>query len=196
MLLSDQDLYHAMSVQDIAIKPLRDGQVQPASVDLRLSRYYRHFRTTTGGGRAVDPLVGNTYTGISELVEADDFTIGANEFVLCSTLEHVRLGPRHGARLEGKSSIGRLGLSVHVTAGFIDPGFSGYPTLEVTNFLNRPIKVTAGMLICQLAVFRLHSPSMHPYNQQGSYTDQGAAPEPSRYWMKHGTREGKEPNPA
>lgn len=191
MLLSDTDLYHAMTAQDISIRPLKEGQVQPASVDLRLNRYFRHFRSRFAP-QPVDPLVGDTYSAISELVEADDFVIGPSEFILCSTMELVTLGPRHGARLEGKSSIGRLGISIHVTAGFIDPGFCGHPTLEVVNFLNRPIKLTAGMLICQLAVFRLGSPSTHPYDLIGSYTNQGAAPEPSRYWMKHGTRTHKE----
>ena len=183
MLLSNVDLHRAMRQREIIITPLQDGQVQPGSVDLRLSRFFRHFRTPIAIAD-VDPLVGSTYDSISELVEADSMVIGPSEFMLCSTLEWVELSTGHGARLEGKSSIGRLGVSIHVTAGFIDPGFRGHPTLEVVNFLNRAVKLTPGMFICQLAVHSLQTDTSTPYS--GSYKDQGAAPEPSRYWVKHG----------
>lgn len=191
MLLSDLGIWRAINEGDLDIQPLPSKDaVQPASVDLHLSPWFRHFRTPHAQ-EPVDPKIGHTYRHISRLAGGDggSFVLEPREFILCSTAESVRLGPRLAARIEGKSSIGRLGISIHVTAGFIDPGFEGFPTLEVVNFLNRPIRLTPGMPICQLAFHLLDREASHPYNERGSYRKQGQAPEPSRYWVKYGTEE-------
>lgn len=142
-MLSDQDILHAINIGELTISPLADNAVQPASVDLCLGPYL----TTVDG---------NTTHKIPH-------TMLPGEFLLASTVEEVHLSPSLAARVEGKSSIGRLGLAVHVTAGFIDPGFRGQITLELLNVSGRPIELRDRMRISQLSITRLSSPAVRPY---------------------------------
>lgn len=134
----------------------------------------------------VDPFQASSYPQ-TFLIDLSDggYEMGPGEFLLASTLERVQLAPTLAARLEGKSSLGRLGMEVHSTAGFIDSGFGGYPTLEIQNKLHTPIKLRAGMPICQIAIFRMEGVVQQPYGHNGSskYQDQGPHPQTSRYYM-------------
>ncbi len=166
MLLSDRDLVQALTTAAIMVDPCDHGpQIQPASIDVRLDRQFRvinnHAHTCIDPARQQDRL--------TTIVRADDsgFVLHPGEFALGSTIEQVTLGPRHAARLEGKSSLGRLGLLVHSTAGFIDPGFQGHITLELSNAATLPIILYPGMKIGQLCVMRLSSPAQRPYGTPG-----------------------------
>src|ERR687889_739295 len=153
MLLSDRDLKAALAAGRMGLSPYDEAMVQPSSVDVRLDRYFRVFAN-------------HRYTHIDPAVAQDDLTEllePPGEFVLGSTLEVITLGNDLAARLEGKSSLGRLGLLTHSTAGFIDPGFSGHVTLELSNVATLPIQLWPGMKIGQLCFFRLSSPAEHPY---------------------------------
>jgi len=162
MLLSDRDLKAALGEGRLGIDPYEPAMVQPSSIDVRLDRYFRVFANHRY--THIDPA--EPQDDLTELVEPDGedaFVLHPGEFVLGSTLEVVSLGDDLAARLEGKSSLGRLGLLTHSTAGFIDPGFSGHVTLELSNVANLPIKLYPGMKIGQVCVFRLTSPAEHPY---------------------------------
>src|SRR6201991_1932185 len=136
--------------------------VQPTSVDVRLDRYFRVFENHRYPH--IDPAVEQADLTRPVDVEADEaFLLPPGEFVLASTYEVITLPDDLAARLEGKSSLGRLGLLTHSTAGFIDPGFSGHVTLELSNVATLPIKLWPGMKIGQVCVFRLTSPAEHPY---------------------------------
>jgi dCTP deaminase len=162
VLLSDRDLTAAIKVGGVVLKPSEPAMMQPASIDVRLDRFFRVF--TGHRYTHIDPAV--EQDDLTALVEVDDgqpFVLHPGAFVLGSTLEVVTLADEFAGRLEGKSSLGRLGLLTHATAGFIDPGFSGHITLELSNVANLPIKLWPGMKIGQLAVFLLTSPAEHPY---------------------------------
>ena len=162
MLLSDRDLKAALDEGRLGIDPYEPAMVQPSSIDVRLDRYFRVFANHRY--THIDPA--QPQDDLTELVEPDGedaFVLHPGEFVLGSTLEVVSLADDLAARLEGKSSLGRLGLLTHSTAGFIDPGFSGHVTLELSNVANLPIKLYPGMKIGQVCVFRLTSPAEHPY---------------------------------
>jgi dCTP deaminase len=136
--------------------------VQPSSVDVRLDRFFRLFDNHKY--QHIDPAV--DLPDLTRLVEVDameSFVLHPGEFVLGATYEAVTLPDDIAARLEGKSSLGRLGLLTHSTAGFIDPGFSGHVTLELSNVATLPITLWPGMKIGQLCFFRLSSPAEHPY---------------------------------
>ena len=162
MLLSDRDIRKELSEARVVLDPLDDAMVQPSSVDVRLDRYFRLFDNHKYA--VIDPA--QDQPDLTRLVEvdADDaFVLHPGEFVLGSTFETVTLPDDVAARLEGKSSLGRLGLLTHSTAGFIDPGFSGHVTLELSNVATLPIKLWPGMKIGQLCFFRLSSPAEHAY---------------------------------
>jgi dCTP deaminase len=155
--------------------------VQPSSIDIRLDRYFRVFENHRYPH--IDPAQEQPdLTRLVESVGDEPFVLHPGEFVLASTFEIVTLGVDVAARLEGKSSLGRLGLLTHSTAGFIDPGFSGHVTLELANVANLPIKLWPGMKIGQLCFFRLTSPAEHPYgsSQSGSHYQNQRGPTPSR----------------
>lgn len=178
-LLSDAGIHAALLTRQVAITPLLDGQVGPASVDLRLGRWVRVFNAST---QPVDPFMSSTTENQTRLVKIErNFTLQPGEFILGSTVERVMLDGMHAGRLEGKSSLGRLGLNIHATAGFIDPGFDGWVTLEISNGLRRPILLYPGMLICQLAIWVLDRPTIRPY--KGKYTHADPKPVASLYWM-------------
>ncbi|WP_166986270.1 dCTP deaminase [Canibacter zhoujuaniae] len=162
MLLSDRDIRAQLASGRIALDPTDPKLLQPSSVDVRLDRYFRLFDNHKSA--EIDPA--KEQPDLTRLVEADPsegFVLHPGEFVLGSTFELVTLPDDIAARLEGKSSLGRLGLLTHSTAGFIDPGFSGHITLELKNVATLPIRLWPGMKIGQLCFFQLSSPADQPY---------------------------------
>ena len=181
MLLSDRDIRSAVDAGSVRLDPWDPAMVQPSSVDVRLDKYFRVFENHRYP--SIDPSI--EQPELTRLIEVDGgeaFVLHPGEFVLASTYETVTLGPAVAARLEGKSSLGRLGLLTHSTAGFIDPGFSGHVTLELSNMATLPVKLWPGMKIGQLCFFELTSPAEHPYGSpQYSSRYQGQrGPTPSR----------------
>lgn len=181
MLLSDRDIRAEVDRSGIVLEPYEPQMVQPSSVDVRLDRYFRVFENHRYPH--IDPSVEQAdLTRLVETAGDDPFVLHPGEFVLASTHEVVSLGDDIAARLEGKSSLGRLGLLTHSTAGFIDPGFSGHVTLELSNVATLPIMLWPGMKIGQLCFFRLSSPAEHPYGStaHGSRYQGQRGPTPSR----------------
>ena len=167
VLLSDRDIKAGLADGRIALDPFDPAMVQPSSVDVRLDRYFRLFDNHKYP--FIDPS--QDQPELTRLIEVDPdepFILHPGEFVLGSTYEQITLPDDIAARLEGKSSLGRLGLLTHSTAGFIDPGFSGHVTLELSNVATLPIKLWPGMKIGQVCYFRLTSPADNPYGS-GSY---------------------------
>ncbi len=165
MLLSDRDIRHELDTGRIGLDPLDLGMIQPSSIDVRLDRFFRLFDNHKYPH--IDPATDQA--DLTRLVEAEPdepFVLHPGEFVLGATFELVTLPDDVAARLEGKSSLGRLGLLTHSTAGFIDPGFSGHVTLELSNVATLPITLWPGMKIGQLCFFRLSSPAEHPYGSE------------------------------
>ena len=185
MLLSDRDLKAALASGRMGLAPYDEAMVQPSSVDVRLDRYFRVFANHRY--THIDPAIAQD--DLTELVEPEGeepFILHPGEFVLGSTLEVISLGDDLAARLEGKSSLGRLGLLTHSTAGFIDPGFSGHVTLELSNVANLPIMLYPGMKIGQICVLPLTSPAEHPYGSSvyGSRYQDQRGPTPSRSYLR------------
>ena len=185
MLLSDRDLKAALASGRMGLAPYDEEMVQPSSIDVRLDRYFRVFANHRY--THIDPKVAQD--DLTELLEPEGdepFVLHPGEFVLGSTLEVITLGDDLAARLEGKSSLGRLGLLTHSTAGFIDPGFSGHVTLELSNVANLPIKLYPGMKIGQICVLALTSPAEHPYGSSiyGSRYQDQRGPTPSRSYLR------------
>lgn len=178
MLLSDWDIDHAITIGHIAIDPYDADLVQPSSIDVRLDRWYRRPKFDV---RHLD--VADVQEGHTELYDAQPggkIHLGPGEFILGSTAERVTLGGFHAARFEGKSSIARLGVAVHVTGGFIDPGFEGQVTVEIANLAPWAITLRAGMRIGQLAFHRLSSHPRRLYAVKGNYAGQ-QGPTESRF---------------
>ena len=162
MLLSDRDIIAQVDAGRVGLDPWDAAMVQPASIDVRLDRYFRIFENHRYD--AVDPAADQPeLTRLVSPLGDEPFILHPGEFVLGATYELVTLPDDIAARLEGKSSLGRLGLLTHSTAGFIDPGFAGHVTLELSNMATLPIKLYPGMKIGQLCFFRLSSPAEHPY---------------------------------
>ena len=183
MILSDRSLREAIEAGRIVVDPFDPTTVQPSSIDVRVDRLFRVFRNHTAG--VID--VKQDLTGLTELVEIDDetpFILHPGEFVLGSTLERVRLPDDLVARLEGKSSLGRLGLLIHSTAGFIDAGFDGHVTLELANVASLPITIYPGMKIGQISFMQMTTPAERPYGKgaTGSKYQGQAEPTPSRFY--------------
>ncbi|MGK4581997.1 dCTP deaminase [Kitasatospora sp. HPMI-4] len=181
MLLSDKDIRTEIDKGRVVIDPFDPAMIQPSSIDVRLDRFFRVFENHRYPH--IDPS--EEQPDLTRLVEPegdDAFILHPGEFVLASTYEVITLPDDVASRLEGKSSLGRLGLLTHSTAGFIDPGFSGHVTLELSNVATLPIKLYPGMKIGQLCLFRLSSPSEHPYGSEryGSRYQGQRGPTPSR----------------
>jgi len=181
MLLSDRDIRSEVEAGRLAVEPWDPVLVQPSSVDVRLDRFFRVFNNSRY--THIDPA--QQQDDLTTLVEPEGdepFVLHPGEFVLGSTLEIVTLPDDLAGRLEGKSSLGRLGLLTHSTAGFIDPGFTGHITLELSNVANLPITLWPGMKIGQLCLFRLSSTAEHPYGSAvyGSRYQGQRGPTPSR----------------
>jgi dCTP deaminase len=165
VLLSDRDIRAELESKRVILDPYDEAMVQPSSVDVRIDRYFRLFDNHKYP--VIDPAQEQPdLTRLVEVVGDEAFVLHPGEFVLASTYEMVTLPDDVAARLEGKSSLGRLGLLTHSTAGFIDPGFSGHVTLELSNVATLPIKLWPGMKIGQLCFFQLSSPAEHPYGSQ------------------------------
>jgi dCTP deaminase len=166
VLLSDRDIRAELESGRVVLEPLDREMVQPSSVDVRIDRFFRLFDNHKYP--VIDPAQEQPeLTRLVEVKPDDPFVLHPGEFVLASTYEVVTLPDDIAARLEGKSSLGRLGLLTHSTAGFIDPGFSGHVTLELSNVATLPIMLWPGMKIGQLCFFRLSSPAEHPYGSAG-----------------------------
>lgn len=183
MILSDRTLREEIASGRILIDPFVADNVQPSSIDLTVDRYFRVFRNHTA--RVID--VKENQEDLTELVEigSDDvFILHPGEFVLGATAERIGVPDDLVARIEGKSSLGRLGLLIHSTAGFIDPGFDGHITLELANVANLPITIYPGMKIGQVSFLRMTSPAEHPYGSKaaGSKYQGQRGPTPSRYY--------------
>jgi len=165
VLLSDRDIRHEVDQKRIVLDPWDEAMVQPSSVDVRLDRYFRLFDNHKY--QHIDPATDQPdLTRLVEVNPNESFVLHPGEFVLGATFEVVTLPDDVAARLEGKSSLGRLGLLTHSTAGFIDPGFSGHVTLELSNVATLPITLWPGMKIGQLCFFRLSSAAEHPYGSE------------------------------
>ncbi|TAL45029.1 MAG: dCTP deaminase [Salinibacterium sp.] len=167
MLLSDRDIRAELTAGRIGLDPLELEMIQPSSIDVRLDRFFRLFDNHKYP--FIDPA--EDQPDLTRLVEVDadtPFILHPGEFVLGSTFELVTLPDDVAARLEGKSSLGRLGLLTHSTAGFVDPGFSGHVTLELSNVATLPIKLWPGMKIGQLCFIRTSSAVEAPYGS-GEY---------------------------
>ena len=184
VVLSDRTIRRLLAEDRIGIEPYDAALLQPSSVDVRVDRFFRVFHNA----RYPFIDVKQPQEELTELVEIDDerpFILHPGEFVLGSTLERVRLPDDLVARLEGKSSLGRLGLLIHSTAGFIDPGWDGHVTLELSNVANLPITIYFGMKIGQLSFMQLSEPAETPYGSSalGSKYQGQKGPTPSRYWQ-------------
>lgn len=165
MLLSDKDIRAQINAGRIGLEPLEMGLIQPSSMDVRLDRFFRLFDNHKYP--YIDPAEQqDELTRLVEVGSNEAFILHPGEFVLGSTYEFVTLPDDIAARLEGKSSLGRLGLLTHSTAGFVDPGFKGHVTLELSNVATLPIKLWPGMKIGQLCFFQLSSPSENPYGSE------------------------------
>ena len=184
MILSDVSIRKALADGRIIIEPLDDDSIQPSSVDLHVDRYFRVFRNDTTP--YIDPK--EPQENLTELVEVSDegaFILHPGEFVLGSTFERVALPDDLVARLEGKSSLGRLGLLIHSTAGFVDAGWDGHLTLELSNVANLPIAIYPGMKIGQISFLEMTTPAAEPYGSKsvGSKYQGQRGPTPSRYYL-------------
>ena len=181
MLLSDRDIKAEIEAGRVAVDPYDAAMIQPSSIDVRLDRWFRVFENHKYPH--IDPSVEQPdLTRLLEPEGDEPFVLHPGEFVLGSTYEVVTLPDDVAGRLEGKSSLGRLGLLTHSTAGFIDPGFSGHVTLELSNVATLPIMLFPGMKIGQLCLFRLSSPAENPYGSAvyGSRYQGQRGPTPSR----------------
>jgi dCTP deaminase len=184
MLLSDRDIRAAVDTGRLVLDPWDAELVQPSSVDVRLDRFFRVFNNSQY--THIDPSQQqDELTALVEPKGDDPFVLHPGEFVLGTTLEVVTLPDDLAARLDGKSSLGRLGLLTHSTAGFIDPGFTGHITLELSNVANLPITLWPGMKIGQLCLYKLSSPAEHPYGSSatGSRYQGQRGPTPSRSYL-------------
>jgi dCTP deaminase len=195
MLLSDRDIRTQIEAGRIGLEPLNMELIQPSSMDVRLDRFFRLFDNHKYP--FIDPR--EQQDDLTRFVEVDKdeaFILHPGEFVLGSTFEFVTLPNDIAARLEGKSSLGRLGLLTHSTAGFVDPGFQGHVTLELSNTATLPIKLWPGMKIGQLCFFQLSSESENPYgsSKYGSRYQGQRGPTASRSYLNfHITDVGNNP---
>jgi dCTP deaminase len=183
VVLSDATISRLLAEGEIEIDPYDDSLLQPSSVDVRVDRFFRVFHNNRYP--FIDVKV--EQAELTELVEVEDghpFILHPGEFVLGSTLERVRLPDDLVARLDGKSSLGRLGLLIHSTAGFIDPGWDGHVTLELSNVAKLPITIYPAMKIGQISFMRMTEPATTPYGASslGSKYKGQEGPTPSRYF--------------
>ncbi len=184
MLLSDRDIKAEISAGRVKVEPFDSAMIQPSSVDVRLDRFFRVFENHKYS--VIDPSIEQSDLTREVAVEAnEEFILHPGEFVLASTYEVITLPDDIAGRLEGKSSLGRLGLLTHSTAGFIDPGFSGHITLELSNVANLPVKLFPGMKIGQLCLIKLSSPAENPYGSAlyGSRYQGQRGPTASKSWL-------------
>ena len=191
MILSDRDIRKQIESGRLIIEPFDPDMVQPSSVDLRVADEFRVFRNT----RYPFIDVRNPMEDLTDPVRVkpdEAFILHPGEFVLGSTLERVTLPDDLVGRIEGKSSLGRLGLLIHSTAGFVDAGWTGHLTLELSNVANLPITIYPEMKIGQLCLFEMTSPAERPYGERGKYQGQ-RGPTPSKFHQDFESDSGEEP---
>jgi dCTP deaminase len=183
VILSDRTIREEIAAHRIVIEPFDPDCVQPSSIDLHVDRVFRVFHNARYPFIDVRKPM-EDLTELVEVAEGEPFILHPGEFVLGATLERVHLPDDLVARLEGKSSLGRLGLLIHSTAGYVDPGWDGFLTLELSNVANLPITIYPGMKIGQISFFRLTSPAEHPYGSTaaGSKYQGQRGPTPSRFF--------------
>jgi dCTP deaminase len=165
-VLSDRDIATALTAGRVKVEPYDPADLQPSSIDLHLDRSFRVFRNNRYpfiDVRAPQPDL----TEMINVADDEAFVLHPGEFVLGQTIEWVELPDDLVARLEGKSSLGRLGLLIHSTAGYVDPGWKGKLTLELSNVANLPIALYFGMKIGQISFFEMSSPVDRPYGSAG-----------------------------
>ena len=183
MLLSDRDILAEIDAGRVALEPWDPAMVQPSSIDVRLDRYFRVFENHRYPH--IDPAADQSDLTREVEPEGDEpFILHPGEFVLGSTYEGISLPDDVAARVEGKSSLGRLGLLIHSTAGFIDPGWDGHVTLELSNVANLPITIYPEMKIGQISFVQMTEPAETPYGsgEIGSKYQGQQGPTPSRYY--------------
>ena len=191
-VLSDRTIKEELAAGRLVIEPLDEANIQPASIDLQLDRVFRIFRVT----RRPFVDVRQPMDDLTELVTIEDdepFIIQPGTFVLGSTLESVTLPDDIVARVDGRSSLGRLGLLVHATAGYVDPGWTGKLTLELSNQSQMPIALYYGMKISQISFLRMSTPVDRPYGSESlasKYQGQ-TGPTPSRIFQDFRQGEGR-----
>ncbi|MFM8902734.1 MAG: dCTP deaminase [Actinomycetota bacterium] len=183
MILSDKSIKEALQAKRIVIDPLDMSCIQPSSIDVKVANLFRVFRNHSAP--VID--VKRDLTDLTDLVEIENngvFMLHPGEFVLGSTLERIAIANDLVARVEGKSSLGRRGLLIHSTAGFIDAGFDGHITLELSNVANLPITIYPGMKIGQVSFMTMTTPAEKPYGSgaSGSKYQGQRGPTPSRYF--------------
>jgi dCTP deaminase len=184
MILSDRDIRARLAAGDLKVDPLIDDrvQIQPASIDLRLAAEFIVYRP--GEIACLDPRVPETLNAAAERIavrEGEAFTLHPGDFALGSTLETVSIPADLVAHVDGRSSIGRLAVVVHATAGFIDPGFTGQITLELANLGRIPVRLYPGMRIAQIVLQQMTSPAERPYGpERGSSYNAQSGPQVSR----------------
>ena len=183
MILSDRSIREAIAAGRIIVDPFDEACLQPSSIDVKVSNLFRVFRNHSTA--IID--VKKDLSELTELVEistGEAFILHPGEFVLGSTLERIGVAEDLVARVEGKSSLGRLGLLIHSTAGFIDAGFDGHITLELSNVANLPITLYPSMKIGQVSFMTMTTPADRPYGSgaQGSKYQGQRGPTPSRYF--------------
>ncbi len=186
MILSDRDIKARILTRDIVVTSPDDDHlpnIGASSMDLRLGKFFKIYNHSKYA--VLDPMQPETFKDIARLIELDDkntpFVLQPGEFVLGVTLEKVKIADDLVARVEGRSSLGRLGIIIHSTAGFIDAGFEGTITLEITNINRMPVALYPGMRVCQLAFETMSSPADIPYHKKSSSKYQGQLyPEESR----------------
>ena len=187
MILSDRSIAEALASGRLVVEPLGEDALQPASLDIRLDRQFRVFRNHLQAYIDIRESV-EELTAVEEIADDESFVLHPGEFVLGSTLERVQLADDIVARVEGKSSLGRLGLLVHATAGYVDPGWNGHLTMELSNVSNLPIRLYCGMKIGQLSFANLTTPADRPYGSaalRSKYQGQ-TGPTASRGWQDYG----------
>jgi dCTP deaminase len=182
VILSDKTLREQIAAGRIIIEPFDDSCVQPSSIDIKIGNLFRVFRNHTSG--VIDVKKDQDLTELITIAEDGVFMLHPGEFVLGSTLERVAVPDDLVSRIEGKSSLGRLGLIIHSTAGFIDAGFDGHVTLELTNIATLPITLYPGMKIGQVSFMQMTTPADKPYGSgaKGSKYQGQRGPTPSRYF--------------
>jgi dCTP deaminase len=184
VVLSDRTIKAEVAAGRLAVEPYDESLVQPSSIDVRVDRSFRVFHNARYPFIDVrQPM--DELTELVEVSETEPFILHPGEFVLGQTLERVRLPDDLVARLEGKSSLGRMGLLIHSTAGFVDAGFEGNLTLELSNVANLPITIYYGMPIGQISFMRMDGPVERPYGERstGSKYQGQAEPTPSRFHL-------------
>ncbi|MEO5725165.1 MAG: dCTP deaminase [Ilumatobacteraceae bacterium] len=189
MILSDHTLREQIALGRIVIEPFDERCVQPSSIDVKLSSHFRVFRNHTSG--VIDVKSAVDLTEPVEVSADGGFMLHPGEFVLASTLERIVVPDDMVSRIDGKSSLGRLGLIIHSTAGFIDPGFDGHITLELTNIATLPITLYPAMKVGQISFMRMTTAADNPYGKgaHGSKYQGQRGPTPSRYYENFATEE-------